>query len=75
MKKSISLFLTFCVTAGITLFPNSINYTYAYDKVNSAEETLIGDINGDGGIDSLDFAYLRKFWLVKYLNFPAEKKG
>jgi len=69
MRKSILLFLVFCVAAGIVLYQPNVPLTYA-NEVISPEGVLLGDVNGDGRVDSLDFAYIRMYLVGKISEFP-----
>ena len=73
MKKIFFIFLVFCITLGIALTHQAANRTYVYAAANSWEYVTIGDINEDGVVDSLDFAYMRMYLLGKIDKFLADK--
>lgn len=41
-------------------------------KVRTSEAAIIGDLNGDKSVNSVDFAILRKYLLGQINNFPVE---
>jgi len=78
MKKSIALmgrFLFFSIIiASTVLYPNGV-------KVGAAEQSGVfsgsakqGDVNNDGGVNSIDFAHMRMYLLGKEGNIITEDK-
>lgn len=72
MKKSFFVVLFFFVTSGIALSPKATSLTYA---VANPEEVLLGDINSDSSIDSIDLACMKKYLVGKIPGLPGEEKG
>lgn len=79
-KKALKLLITFCVIMMSVFVTNwFIDSTYAeisdsesvYNGQNNGQESnLIGDVNGDDNINSIDFAYMRKYLLDSKQSFP-----
>lgn len=82
-KKNVNLLVILCmILANIFAANLFIDSAFAASTVSqsvydsqlteqvSIESNLIGDVNGDGNINSLDFAYMRMFLLDSKNSFP-----
>ena len=74
MKKSVSLFFIFCVTIGFVLF-RYIGITYACEACDAKFASInLGDINDDGNVNAIDFAFMR-LYLLGEISLSKGDKG
>lgn len=51
-------------------YPDGRNSNVIYEAPKTVTE-IIGDLSGDGSVDAIDFAYMRKYLLGMCEEFPA----
>jgi len=77
MKKGISLLLVLCVISSFLLFQLIVDNSYACELCDARrylDNRVIGDINLDGKINSLDFAYMKAYLLGKIPDLKNDRE-
>ena len=77
MKKSISLLLVFCVIACFSLFRLIADNSYACELCEARKylpDRVVGDLNLDGEINSVDCVIMKAYLLGIYTNLENDKE-
>lgn len=71
LKTKLALILTVLFVIQIVSICGTYGNVFAEDIHVAEEDFMYGDVNGDGDINSLDFAYMRRYILGFIKEFPS----